>query len=41
MAFVYGIIFNKESITMTKIFATLLILIPSIQQIIKNKKQSN
>jgi len=39
MAFVYGVIFNKESITLTKLFATLLILIPSIQQIIK--KQSN
>ena len=37
MAFIYGIIFNKESITVTKLIATLLILIPSIQQIIKNK----
>jgi drug/metabolite transporter (DMT)-like permease len=39
MAFVYGVVFNKESITLTKLFATLLIIIPSIQQIIK--KQSN
>ena len=37
MAFIYGVIFNKESITVTKLIATLLILIPSIQQIIKNK----
>jgi len=35
MAFIYGIIFNKESITLTKLFATLLILIPSMQQIMK------
>lgn len=37
MAFIYGVIFNGESITIMKIFATLLILIPSIQQVIKNK----
>jgi drug/metabolite transporter (DMT)-like permease len=37
MAFVYGVIFNGESITMIKLFATLLILIPSIQQIIQHK----
>ena len=35
MAFIYGVIFNKETITFTKIFATILILIPSIQQIMK------
>lgn len=38
MAFVYGVIFNGESITMLKVFATILILIPSIQQIIKKNK---
>jgi drug/metabolite transporter (DMT)-like permease len=38
MAFVYGVIFNGESITMLKLFATILILIPSIQQIIKKNK---
>jgi len=38
MAFVYGVIFNGESITPIKVFATILILIPSIQQIIKKNK---
>jgi drug/metabolite transporter (DMT)-like permease len=37
MAFVYGVIFNKEAITLIKIVATILILIPSIQQIIQHK----
>ena len=32
MAFVYGVIFNQEIITLPKIIATLLILIPSINQ---------
>jgi drug/metabolite transporter (DMT)-like permease len=32
MAFVYGVIFNQEPITLLKIIATLLILIPSINQ---------
>jgi drug/metabolite transporter (DMT)-like permease len=39
MAFVYGVIFNGESITMTKLFATILILIPSMHQIIQNKNK--
>jgi len=37
MAFVYGIIFNAEQITIPKIAATLFILIPSIHQILKEK----
>jgi len=37
MAFVYGVIFNNESITILKVFATILILIPSIQQIMQKK----
>ena len=37
MAFVYGIIFNSESITLNKIIATIFILIPSFQQIMKKK----
>ena len=37
MAFVYGVIFNAEQITIAKIAATLFILIPSIQQILKEK----
>ena len=41
MAFVYGVIFNGESITIYKIMATLLILIPSIHQIIKKTKQES
>ena len=32
MAFVYGVLFSNESITVYKIIATILILIPSIQQ---------
>ena len=39
MAFVYGVIFNGESITPIKVFATILILVPSIQQIIKHKNK--
>jgi drug/metabolite transporter (DMT)-like permease len=39
MAFVYGVIFNGESLTMTKLFATILILIPSMQQIIQHKNK--
>ena len=39
MAFVYGVIFNSEEITLPKIAATLFILIPSIHQILyKDKK---
>ena len=37
MAFVYGIIFNAEQITIPKIAATLFILIPSIHQILKKQ----
>jgi drug/metabolite transporter (DMT)-like permease len=32
MAFIYGVIFSNESITIYKIIATILILIPSIQK---------
>jgi drug/metabolite transporter (DMT)-like permease len=38
MAFVYGVIFNGDSITSLKIIATLFILIPSIQQIMKKNR---
>lgn len=38
MAFVYGVIFNGDSITPFKLLATFFILIPSIQQIMKKNK---
>ena len=39
MAFVYGVIFNAEQITLPKIAATLFILVPSIHQILSKKNK--